>query len=374
MKDMPLTVRRSIELLGLCAVGMLVIWGKDIIMPLLISFFFALLMLPMLRWLTKHKIPETLAIVMCIIAVFVVIAGIATFLSYQVGGLVSDIDTIKKNLLLHWNNLSQWISGKTHLSVQQQMAMVQKQATKAGSNVTGYLQTAFASLGNIFIFVGLMPIYIFLLLFYRKALLQFTYMWFDKDNHPQVTEAVKETEVIIKYYLGGLLIQITYLTILLGGALLLFGVKHAILIGVTFAILNLIPYIGALIGNLIGVILTLTSSQEMWQIWAVLGTIAAVQFLDNNILMPRIVGSKVKINALASIVSIVIGGEMAGVSGMFLSIPVMAVLKIIFDKSTHLRQWGMLLGDDTPASNNISGIARRLQKKRNDEVTKKENE
>ncbi|PQJ10075.1 AI-2E family transporter [Flavipsychrobacter stenotrophus] len=372
MKDMPLTVRRSIELLGLCAVGGLLVSGKDVIMPLITAFFFALLMLPMLRRLIKHKIPEALSIVLCIVAVFIVVAGIATFLSYQVGGLVSDIDKIKENLLIHWNNISKWISTKTHLSVDQQMTMIHKQATKAGNNATGYVQGVFSSLSNILIFVGLLPIYIFLILFYRKSLLQFTYMWFDKTNHPKVTEAVKETEVIIKYYLGGLLIQISYLTVLLGGILLLFGIKHAILIGVIFAILNLIPYIGALIGNLIGVILTLTSSQEMWQIWAVLGSIAVVQFLDNNILMPRIVGSKVKINALASIVSIVIGGQLAGVAGMFLSIPVMAVLKIIFDKSTHLRQWGLLLGDDTPDNPNISKLVQRLQKKRDEEITEKE--
>jgi predicted PurR-regulated permease PerM len=187
-----------------------------------------------------------------------------------------------------------------------------------------------------------------------------------------VESAVRETEVIVKYYLVGLLIQIAYLTILVSGALMLFGIKHAILIGVTFAILNLIPYIGALIGNIIGVVLTLTSSQELGQIWIVLLTIAAVQFLDNNILMPRIVGSKVKVNALASIVGIIIGGTMAGVSGMFLSIPIMAVLKIVFDKSASLKQWGVLLGDDRPQqsmmSSSIFGLKRKLEHKRDEEV------
>jgi predicted PurR-regulated permease PerM len=371
MREMPLTVRRSIELVGLCALGLLIVWGKDIIMPLVTAFFFALLMLPILRWLTRHKIPETISIILCIATFFIIIAGIATFLSYQVGGLVTDIDTIKENLLIHWNKLSTWISTKTNLSLEQQMAMIHKQATTASTNITGYLQGAFSSLSNILIFVGLLPIYIFLILFYRRSLLKFTYMWFDKAHHPKVSEAIKETEVIIKYYLGGLLIQISYLTVLLGGILLLLGIKHAILIGITFAILNLIPYIGALIGNLIGVVLTLTSSQEMWQIWAVLGSIAVVQFLDNNILMPRIVGSKVKINALASIVSIVIGGELAGVPGMFLSIPVIAVLKIFFDKSTHLRQWGLLLGDES-TDNTTSKLTQLLQRKRDKEISKKE--
>ena len=183
---------------------------------------------------------------------------------------------------------------------------------------------------------------------------------------------MRETESIVKFYLLGLLIQITYLTILVGGGLALFGIKHAILIGAIFAVLNLIPYVGALVGNLIGVLLTLSSSQEMWQIWVVLGTIAVVQFLDNNILMPRIVGSKVKVNALASIVSIILGGAIAGVSGMFLSIPIMAVLKVVFDKTRHLRQWGVLIGDHRPNVSPINArmfrVRKKLEQKRDEEV------
>lgn len=369
---MPLTVRRSIELLGLCAVGVVIVLGQSVIMPLLMAFFVAILMLPMLRWLMKHKIPESMAIVLCILAFFLVIAGIAVFLSWQIGGFLSDIDKIKENLLVHWNKLSQWVTSKTHYSVEQQLAMLKAQGSKAGSNITGQLQGAMASLSGIFIFLGLLPIYIFLILFYRNLLLRFAYMWFEEPEHEKVEDALQETEVMVKYYLFGLMIQIAYLTVLLSGILMLFGIKHAILIGITFAILNLIPYLGALIGNLIGVLLTLTTSQEIWQIWAVLGTIAFVQFLDNNILMPRIVGSKVKVNALASIVGIVIGGTMAGISGMFLSIPVMALLKIMFDRSAHLRQWGVLLGDArpglSPVSNRMFRIKHTLEDKRDKEV------
>jgi predicted PurR-regulated permease PerM len=374
MNEMSLTVRRSIELLGLCALGGVIILGQDVLMPLLMAFFISLLLLPLFRWLHQHKVPEVMAIILCIITFFLVLAGIVTFLSFQIGGLLRDIDTIQRNLTIHWNNLSEWINAKLHYTSEQQLAMVRKQGAKLGGNVSGYLQGAAVSISGIFIFLGLLPIYIFLILFYRNLLLRFTYFWFKEPEHPKVHEAVKETEVIVKYYLIGLMIQIAYLTVLVGGILLLFGIKHAILIGITFAILNLIPYLGALLGNLIGIILTLTSSQDLWQVWAVLGTIAFVQFLDNNILMPRIVGSKVKVNALASIAGIVIGGTMAGVSGMFLSIPVMAVLKIMFDKSASLRQWGVLLGDArpnlSPSTNRMFRVKRDLEQQRDGEVKK----
>jgi predicted PurR-regulated permease PerM len=373
MKEMPITVRRSIELMGLLAVGVILVLGSDVVMPLLMAFFMSLLLLPMFRWLHRRHVPEVLAITICIISFLLVILGIAAFLSYQIGLLVKDINAIQQNLTMHWNKLSGWINQKMHFTTDQQLGYLRNQATGLGGNVTKYLQGAAVSLSGILIFVGLVPIYIFLIIFYRNLLLRFTFFWFEKQQFPVVESAVRETEVIVKYYLVGLLIQIAYLTILLSGALMLFGIKHAILIGVTFAILNLIPYIGALIGNLIGVILTLTSSQELGQIWAVLGTIAVVQFLDNNILMPRIVGSKVKVNALASIVGIVVGGTIAGVAGMFLSIPVMAVLKIMFDRSEGLKQWGVLLGDARPEQSvmgrkPIFRLKRKLEQKRDEEV------
>jgi predicted PurR-regulated permease PerM len=229
------------------------------------------------------------------------------------------------------------------------MEWLRKQSDGMVNNTGSYLSGAALSLTGVFIFVGLLPIYTFLILYYKNLLLRFAFLWFSSDQHETVAASMNEAESIIKSYLVGLLIQITYVTILLGGTLWIIGIKHAILIGVIFAILNLIPYVGALVGNIIGVLLTLTSSQELWPIITVLVVIGVVQFLDNNILMPRIVGSKVKLNALVSILGVIIGGTLAGVAGMFLSLPVMAVLKIMFDNSVSFKQWGIVLGDERPS-------------------------
>ena len=199
-------------------------------------------------------------------------------------------------------------------------------------------------------------------------------MWFPEENHSKVREALLETKVIIKSYLIGLLIQVTYMTVLLGTILTIIGIKHALLIAVIFAFLNLIPYIGALIGNIIGVLITLTSSDQLWPILAVLGTIAFVQFLDNNILMPRIVGSKVKINALGTIVGVFVGGSLAGISGMFLSLPIIAVLKIVFDRSALFRQWGVLLGDERPMESPMSSPEMRSKSEKVQEKIQVEND
>jgi predicted PurR-regulated permease PerM len=354
MNQFPLTVKRSIELLGISLVVVILVVGRDIFMPVIMAFFVSIMLLPIYRFLRKRNVPESLSIILPILLVLLFIAGIVWFLSAQVGILVDDFPQIKQNVAKHLQSLKEWISGFTKMSVTKQENFIKEKSDDMLGMAGTAAGEAFVTLSGVFVFVGLLPIYIYLILFYKDILLRFVFLWFKTDDHPKVKDAVYETESIIKSYLVGLLIQISYMTILLGGILLLIGIKHELIIGVIFAILNLIPYVGALIGNVIGVLLTLTSSTELWPVVTVLGVIAFVQFLDNNILMPRIVGSKIKINALVSIVGVFIGGSIAGVSGMFLSMPIIAVLKIIFDRSESFKQWGVLLGDERPTKSPLT--------------------
>jgi predicted PurR-regulated permease PerM len=362
MKEWPLTVKRSIELLGLVLLVAVLVIAKDIIMPILMAFFISLMLLPVFRFFRRYKVPEVIAIILCLLLLVVVVGAIGFFFVSQMSTLVSDFPQIKQNLSIHVKSISDWFSGLSHISSKEQAAFIAKKSddlmTYGGSMASG----AAVTLSSLFVFVGLLPIYIYLILFYKGILLRFAFMWFQPEDHPQVKDTIYETEAIIKSYLVGLLIQVTYMTILVGGLLLLFGIKHALLIGVIFAVLNLIPYVGALLGNVIGVILTLTSSTDLTPVITVLLVIAGVQFLDNNILMPRIVGSKIKINALMAILGVVIGGSIAGVSGMFLSMPIIAVLKIIFDHTTAFKQWGTLLGDQRPARSPMTFPAFRKRK------------
>ena len=347
--SLPLTAKRSLELLGLMAVVAVVVIGKDIIMPVLMAFFVTIMLLPIYRFLKRKRFPESLAIILPILVVTLFVGLIIWFFSSQIGSLVSDFPQIKRNVSLHLKSLSTWISHITPYSTQEQLNFIDEKSQDL-LNMGTKLAGGFAlTLSGVFVFIALLPIYIYLIMFYKDILLRFTFMWFNPEHHPRVKDAIYQTESMIKSYLGGLLIQVSYMTVLLGGILLLLGIKHALLIGVIFAFLNLIPYIGALIGNLIGVLLTLTSSQEIFPVIEVLAVIAFVQFLDNNILMPRIVGSKVKINALFAILGVFIGGSIAGVAGMFLALPVIAVLKIVFDRTEMFKQWGVLFGDERPA-------------------------
>ena len=126
--------------------------------------------------------------------------------------------------------------------------------------------------------------------------------------------------------------------------------KYAIVLGLITGLLNLIPYIGILFAGILSIIATLTASPDLTLIIGVLIIVIVVQLIDNNLIVPMIVGSKVQINAFVSIVGIIVGGVIAGFSGMFLAIPIIAILKVIFDRIESLEPWGYLMSDDLPKS------------------------
>jgi predicted PurR-regulated permease PerM len=351
MQEMPAAVKRSIELLGLFIMGIIVIRGQLIIMPLVLAFFLALMVMPLFRVFRKIKAPELIAILLSILCITVIAILIGWLFYAQVTSLLADLPQIERNITRHLDSLSIWISKSFGVSSREQLTFINENSSKFFNFAESAIKGTVTSVPEIFIFFGLLPIYIFLVIWYRNLFLKFAMMWVKPEKHNSLKEVLPQLEKTVQHYLVGLLIQFTYIIILLGVSLILVGIKHGLLIGLLFAILNLIPYLGPLIGNVLGILITLASSDKGTDIFLVFGVITIVQFLDNNILMPRIVGSQVKINALVSILSIFVGGAIAGTAGMFLAMPVIAVLKILFERSEKFNKWAVLLGDNKPAKN-----------------------
>jgi predicted PurR-regulated permease PerM len=207
-----------------------------------------------------------------------------------------------------------------------------------------------------------LPVYIFLLLLYKTLILNFLYEVFAEENSKKVADILNQTKTAIQSYMVGILIEAAIVATLNSIALLILGVPYAILLGVIGAILNMLPYIGGIIAIALPVLMATVTKEGFSTQLGVIIAYAIIQFVDNNILVPRIVSSKVQINALFSIIVVLLGGSLWGVSGMFLSIPLVAILKIIFDRVDGLQPWGKLLGDQVPTKHRGEIWGRRKKK------------
>ena len=103
-----------------------------------------------------------------------------------------------------------------------------------------------------------------------------------------------------------------------------------------------------MIGVVIFMGIALVTKSPIYMVY-VLALYSIIQFIDNNYIMPKIVASRVQINAFISVIVVLIGGALWGLSGMFLSIPLTAIMKVIFDHIEPLKPWGFLLGNTIPS-------------------------
>jgi predicted PurR-regulated permease PerM len=174
------------------------------------------------------------------------------------------------------------------------------------------------------------------------------YEVFSQRNSEGVSTVLSQTKNAIQNYMVGLLVEAIIVAILNTAALLILGVPYALLLGIIGALLNVLPYIGGIVAIILPILIaTVTKDGFSTQIWIIV-SYSVIQFIDNHIIVPRIVSSQVKINALVTLVIVLLGGSIWGISGMFLSVPFIAVLKIIFDRVDGLKPWGKLLGSEVP--------------------------
>ncbi len=324
-------------------------YAGSMIVPLSFAALLAMLMLPISRFLEKHRFPRALAIIVCLLIIIIVIAGFIFLFSTQIMGFSEDLPMLKEKLNERFDLLTSFIQKQTNMSAKEQNTYFKDQIGSLTDNLDvvakGVLVTTTGTLATIFILI----IYIFFFLFYRTRIRKFILMIADVKNHEQTNTILVKTSSVTQSYLSGVLIVIVILSTLNSVGFLILGIPHAIFFGCLAGFLNIIPYIGVLIGSLFPIAMALLTKDSLWYGVATLGICFFTQFLENNFLTPSIVGSKVKINPFATIIALLVGGQLWGVAGMILFIPFLGILKIVFDEVDDLKPYGYLIGDNGDA-------------------------
>jgi len=343
-KEYPFYLKTTVILIGLVTLTYICYILSDTLVPLAFAAFLSILLNPLCNRFIKWKIPKLAAIILTLAIAIIFVGGIFYFLSSQMVQFGESAPVLKTKFIAIGNDLQQWVESTFGIATQKQSSMV-KDALDNGQAMLGKtVGTVLGTLGVIF----LLPVYMFLMLFYKTLILNFIFDVFKEENSKRVAEILRETKMAIQSYIVGLLIEMIIVAIMNSVALLLLGVKYAILIGCIGAILNLIPYLGGIVAIALPILMATVTKDGYTTQLLVVAAYIVIQFIDNNILVPRIVSSKVQINALISIIIVFLGNQLWGVSGMFLSIPLVAVLKIVFDRIDDLKPWGRLLGDTVP--------------------------
>lgn len=344
VKKYPFYLKSTVILFGLILLTYALFNLREILVPLSFALMLSILLNPVTFFLQKLKFPRMLAIAVAILLAMILIAGVFYFLFAEISNLSTELPVFKKKF-------AQLIV-KAQIEVSQQFGVnLQKQnqyIDEAENGMKPFLANAMGTALGTLTLIILLPVYSFLFLYYKTLILNFLYDVFAEADAKEVRVVLVQTKGAIQNYMFGLILEGVIVASLNTIALLLLGVKYALLLGFLGALINVLPFIGGIVAVLLPILIaTVTKDGFQTQIGIIIAYLI-IQFIDNHFLIPYIVSSRVKINALISIIIVLLGGALWGISGMFLSIPFIGVLKIIFDRVPELQPWGRLVGDEIP--------------------------
>lgn len=342
----PFYEKLSLVLVGLIALGYLVILGKDLLDPLIFGFLFAILLLPICNFFEKKfKMYRSIASLISILLLVAFIGLILYLVGSQISRVADDWPMLKKQVGQSIDDIRQWVQSSFHINMDKQMDYVHDATNKLMASSSSVVSTTLGAVSSLMLFYSFILIFTFLILLYRRLLLRFLVWVFSDENSPVVFDVVENVQNILRKYILGLLLEMVVVSTLACTAFLLIGIKYAMLLGLIVGLFNIVPYVGIFTALFLSSLITFATGNPQHVLYVIVSVII-LHGIDSNILLPTIVGSKVRLNALISFLGIVIGEMIWGLSGMFLAIPVIAILKIIFDRIESLKPWGFLLGGE----------------------------
>ncbi|MFD1819693.1 Predicted PurR-regulated permease PerM [Pseudarcicella hirudinis] len=331
----------------LLCVTLLVYWMhvlQSTLVLLLFSILFSMLLFPICLSLEKWGISRLWAISLTMLLATTVVLGLITVTTMQISGFYENVPHFTHKLHEILDKLQTTAEETFNIDRARQVKEINIQTKKlldeSGTYLSSFLSTTSSMLGAL----SLIPIFVFFFLYYRDFFRIFIYKVFSKVEKNHLNNVIAKIYEVIQGYMVGTATVIGIVATLNTIGLLCLGIDYAIFFGVLAAVSLLIPYIGILLGSLLPMIMALITKDSYWYAVGVAGIFLSVQFLEGNFITPYIVGSKVSINPLAAMIALILGGQLWGLPGLVLALPVTAILKVIFDSINGLKPYGYILG------------------------------
>lgn len=326
-------------------ISILLYFGKTLFIPLSFAILVSFILYPMCKWMEKKGIHPNLAIGLSLLTVVAIFGTIFYLTLSQILQFSNEWQTLELKLEETINQLSVYLTEQYGVNQDKQLIYIKNAVNNSSTQIFTFLKNTVYSFSESLYYLLIIPIFSSLILFYRQLLIQTLYQIFASDKKEMIHEIIIET--IHEYYkfIKGMLVVYLTVGILNSIGLAIIGIPYPFLFGFTASILTFIPYIGIIISSLLPITVAWITFNSIWHPLGVIAIFSVVQILEAYIIFPYAVGSRLKINTLAILIVIIVGGIIWGAAGMILFIPFLSIIKLIADRTDSLKSLSVLLSD-----------------------------
>lgn len=314
-------------------------FGKTLFIPLFLGLLIAIIMFPVCKWIEKRGLRKSFAITVCLLIVAILFAALFALLVWQLNVFSKDVPLLLNRMKATSSELQTWLTENAAIVMSAQYNWLEELSGTIGSILQSTVQTTVHTIFILF----LTPVYTALFLYHRSVFIKYLKLVTPEKYRHQLDNILQQTIHTYFNYIKGMVLVYLVVGILNSIGLFALGVKHALLFGMLCAVMTIIPYIGIIISALLPISLAWLETGSIWYPLGVITMFAFVQYLEANVIFPKVVGTQLHVSTLAMLVSIIAGGIIWGVAGMVLFIPFVAILKIISDNIEEWRAVNLLL-------------------------------
>ncbi len=313
--------------------------GKTLFIPLFFGLLIAIVMHPFCKWMELHGIKKVVAITACLLLVSILFAALGGLLIWQLNVFGKDAPVIFQKAATAIMQLQDWLVQKTGISLNFAGNIHEKLPAGLLSLASSAFETTVSTLFILFI----TPVFTALFMYHRKVFVQYLKLVTPEKYRHQLDGILAETIHTYSGYIKSMILVYIIVGILNSLGLYALGVKNAILFGMLCAIMTIIPYVGIIVSAMLPISVIWLETGNFWYPLGVVAVFSFVQYLEANVIFPKVVGIQLQVSTMAMLVAVIIGGIIWGVAGMILFIPFAAILKIISDNIEEWKALNLLL-------------------------------
>jgi predicted PurR-regulated permease PerM len=308
----------------------------NVILPFILSLFLTILLLPVVQFLDKLWFPKWLSALIAVGLFTGIVGGIGFFLYDEINALIRNLPGMisKESAAIY--------HAEKFMSSPEVAAKVNEYSQDIINFGMGYLQKSVSYISSTLFMIAMIPVYIFFMLMSRDRVDAYL-MSRHNENLEKTNTVISDIKKSIQKYIIGLTSVIIVVSTLLSIGLYFLDIPYWLLLGVLCGLLGLFPYIGVALGALLPLTIAILTKDALWYPIAVLGLFILVQFLEGNVITPNIIGNAVNINPVALMLALLFMGVISGILGLILTIPTLAVVRILMESSDELRPYAKLL-------------------------------
>ncbi len=320
--------------------------ARPILIPISFALLISFILLPMANRFEKWGVNRMAAALFAIVATILVLGGGIYLFSTQIVSIASQFSHFQERVVQVFAETTTWLNTNMrvipNLEKDDLMDQMKNWLNKSSGSV---VQQTFSDSAGFLAGLIATVIFTFLFLIYREGFKQAIILYFPKEKRERALVMLKSIQMVGQKYLVGVILIVIIIGLINSFALLIIGIDYPFFFGFLAAVMAIIPYVGTTLGATIPVLYAFMMYDSLWVPIAVAITFWAIQVVESNFLSPKIVGGTLKVNALAAIISIIVGATVWGIAGMILFLPITAMLKVICQEYDELKPIAMFIGE-----------------------------